>query len=672
MPPIVPQQKNESNIDPSPLILAPAGSRAAFMAAIAAGADAIYCGLKLFSARMEAKNFSIEELARLTRLAHRKEIRVFVTLNSLVKPGELNAAAEMVSDLAHKVRPDALIVQDLAFLELARQMGYKGQLHLSTLANVSFPAALAWIKERFDVTRVVVPRELSIDEIKTMAAACPTDLGLETFIHGALCYGVSGRCYWSSWFGGKSGLRGRCVQPCRRLYQHRNGRQRYFSCQDLSIDVLVKALKGVEAVKVWKIEGRKKGPHYVFYTVNAYRLLRDHHHEAARKRDALALLEQSLGRPNTHYNFLPQRPQSPIDPDSQTGSGLMLGRVQGSSRKPFVISRIALLPGDVLRTGYEDEDRHSIQRLRRHVPKKGRLYLKVSSGKSTLKGAPVFLTDRREDALDKMIEGLEKELDLTVASGGALPRAKVMKLPSRRKPKENSVEVEVSRHLRLKRSQRGDKREKGVWLSDSAVTLCSKSDGRRTWWWLPPVIWPTDQEKVSAALEQALALGSRRFVLNSPWQMALFPVSRGLNLWAGPFCNAANPLALQSLKTAGFSGVIVSPELGRNDYELLARNTPLPLGIVLSGHWPLCISRTAAGDIAMAQPFASPRGETAWIQSTEYNYWVYPNWCLDLTEKKAWLERAGYRLFVHLIEPVPPKVNLKKRPGFWNWELGLR
>jgi putative protease len=362
---------------PRPAILAPAGNRAAFLAALAAGADAIYCGLKRMSARMEAKNFSIAELAQLTQLAHDRKVNVYVTVNALVKPDELDRAGRLIDRLQRHVHPDALIVQDLGVVALARQVGFDGEIHLSTLANVSFPKALGFIGRTLAANRVVIPRELSIDEIKAMAAACPKALGLETFIHGALCYGVSGRCYWSSYMGGKSGLRGRCVQPCRRHYRQggRDGRKgkivRIFSCQDFSVDVLVKILWQVKQVLAWKIEGRKKGPHYVYYTVTAYRMLRDQGNDARIKRDALDLLAQSLGREGTHYRFLPQRSQKPIDTRRQTASGLFMGKVQGPAKNPWVVVRQALLPGDVLRVGYEDEAGHAICRVTRHVPKRG-------------------------------------------------------------------------------------------------------------------------------------------------------------------------------------------------------------------------------------------------------------------------------------------------------------
>ncbi len=267
-----------------PRILAPAGNRASFLAALAAGADAIYCGLKHLSARMEAKNFTSPELAQLTRLAHERGVGVYIALNTMLTTRDLDQAARLVDALVKTVRPDALIIQDLGLIPLARQAGFEGEIHLSTLANVSFPAALPWLRDRLGVDQVVLPRELDIDEMRVLGEACPPGLGLEVFIHGALCYAVSGRCYWSSFLGGKSGLRGRCVQPCRRSYQQGETRRRMFACMDLGLDVLVKVLRTIPQIRTWKIEGRKKGAHYVYYTVSAYRMLRDEGHNPKTKR----------------------------------------------------------------------------------------------------------------------------------------------------------------------------------------------------------------------------------------------------------------------------------------------------------------------------------------------------------------------------------------------------
>ncbi len=648
-----------------PAILAPAGSRASFLAALAASADAVYCGLKSMSARMEAKNFSLMELAQLVGLAHDRGVKVYVTINSLLKPNELDRTGQLIDDLQRHVHPDALIIQDLGVVALARQAGFDGEIHLSTLANVSFPKALGFVARKLAVDRVVVPRELSIDEIRAMADACPKGMGLEAFIHGALCYGVSGRCYWSSYMGGKSGLRGRCVQPCRRHYRQGGKTARAFSCQDFSVDVLVKILGQVNKILAWKIEGRKKGPHYVYYTVTAYQMLRDQGNDARIKRDALGLLSQSLGREATHYQLLPQRPQKPIDTRRQTASGLFLGKVQGPAKNPRVVVRQALMPGDVLRAGYEDEAGHTICRVTRHVPKNGRYPLNLGGKKAPTPGAPVFLIDRREKALKTMMADVE---------AAAAPVAPIIssrftaELPRPVVKPRRPVEMRVSRT-----PSRGAARNTvGIWLSETAAANIGRSAATGLWIWLPPVIWPDDEARVVGLLRRCLENGARQFVLNAPWQLALFHRPEGLNLWAGPFCNAANVLCLESFKTLGFSGAFVSPELGESDLLTLCRQTSLPLGIVLSGHWPLCISRTLADDMRLRVPFDSPRGEQAWADQYGPDYWIFPNWQLDITEKRTFLQNAGMQMFAHLDEPVPPAVTIKKRPGLWNWKIGLK
>ncbi|MGD9082975.1 MAG: peptidase U32 family protein, partial [Desulfobacterales bacterium] len=523
-----------SEINP-PAILAPAGNKASFLAALAAGADEIYCGLKQFSARMGAKNFSLEELSALTRLAHDKGTKVHVAINSLLKTDDLDRAGTLLKLLNRWVKPDALIIQDLSLLQLARQTGFSGNLHLSTLSNVSFASALELVKRKFRIHRIVLPRELNIDEIKAMALDCPKGLDLEVFIHGALCYGVSGRCYWSSYLGGKSGLRGRCVQPCRRVYTQDTQSKRFFSCRDLSLDVLVKVLRDIPQVRAWKIEGRKKGPHYVFYTVKAYRILRDHGGDPKMKKQALTLLSYALGRTGTHYHFLPQRPQNPVGIDIQTGSGLLVGKVKGTQKKPFLIPKEELHPGDLLRLGYEDESWHGTQRVGKYVPKGGRFFLKTSSKKSPEKGIPVFLTDRREKSLEDMLSGLEKELKKKPAV--KIPPVMFnVGLPKRSRTKATVSDLHVFRNTE-KAKFRG---LTGLWLESQTENKLPKGPGHRLWWWLPPVIWPEDEVNYKELVNRVLKKGARNFVLNAPWQLAFFSMPKKLNLWAGPFCNIAN------------------------------------------------------------------------------------------------------------------------------------
>jgi putative protease len=590
-----------------------------------------------------------------------------VALNVLLKPNDLNMAGELLQQLERHVKPDGIIIQDLGFVQLAKQTGFSGELHFSTLSNVSFPEAIQNVKKSFGVHRVVLPRELNIDEIKAMAMACPKGLNLEVFVHGALCYGVSGRCYWSSYFGGKSGLRGRCVQPCRRNYKQNEQEKRFFSCQDLSLDVLVKVLLAIPQIRSWKIEGRKKGPHTVFYTVKAYQLLRDHSTDPKMKKEALHMLSYALGRSGTHYNFLPQRPQNPIRINNQTGSGLLVGAVKGTKQKPFLNPKEALLPGDLLRLGYEDELWHNTIRVGKYVPKGGRLFLKPMLKKNPEKKIPVFLIDRQEKDLEDMISELEKEL----------PKTPVIKSNASvfivRQPRKSGKKIGTISDLHIYRLIDKTTRHgiSGFWLSDQALNKLPKRTWTRIWWWLPPVIWPDDEQKLKGLVDSVLNKGAKIFVLNAPWQTTLFTHPKEMNLWAGPFCNIANVLALKTLTSLGYKGAIVTPELGQKDFFSLPKQSPLPLGVVLSGNWPLCISRALSNELETETSFTSPKGEAAWVKKYDSNYWVYPNWKLDLRTHRKALEKAGYRLFVHLTEPIPKDVILKKRPGLWNWELEL-
>jgi putative protease len=650
-----------------PEILAPAGNKASFLAAVAAGADAVYCGLKLFSARMEAKNFTIEEFAALVGLAHKKGVKVFVAFNSLLKPDDLMRAGQFLDLLERRVKPDAIIIQDLGMVPQIKQSGYSGEVHLSTLANVSFPTALQVIRQHLQVARVVLPRELNVDELRSLARECPPNLDLEVFIHGALCYGVSGRCYWSSYMGGKSGLRGRCVQPCRRRYTQSSQTHRYFSCQDLSVDVLAKVLLSIPKVRTWKIEGRKKSPHYVYHTVRAYRMLRDHHRDSKMKKDALHLLDHALGRTGTHYHFLPQRPQGPVNLHSDTGSGLLVGKIKGASQNSYFITREALFPGDVLRIGYEDETGHKIKHIGRSVPKGGRMYISPSSRKAAAKGAPVFLTDRREKRLDEMISDLADQLDPIQRSSGRVSLF-VPSLPAGISKKSRMVDLAVYRTLPGLRPPG----QLGLWLSGGTLKKLSGKIVSKVNWWLTPVIWPENENAVNEQVQLAIKKGGRHFVLNAPWQIAFFKKQKGFRLWAGPFCNLANPLAIESAGAMGFSGAVVSPELGAEDYLQLPRHSPIPLGIVIAGNWPLCVARTLAEDIQQNKAFSSPMGEQAWVTRHGPDYWIYPNWKLDLRVHKKALDKAGYSLFIDLIEPLPKGVKMKKRKGLWNWDTKLR
>jgi putative protease len=253
-------------------------------------------------------------------------------------------------------------------------------------------------------------------------------------------------------------------------------------------------------------------------------------------------------------------------------------------------------------------------------------------------------------------------------------------LPKKREPRfqiplpkpfrKRSVPFDM--HLFRNKIGRAGQGTSAVWLTDIAIKNISDRGKKGTWWWLPPVIWPDSESEIQTHVRRVLQKGARNFVLNAPWQMSLLDSLEGLNVWAGPFCNIANSFAVESMKTMGFSGAVISPELGREDIIRMPESSPLPLGIVIEGNWPMCISRFLSEDMAGNHIFTSPKGEQAWVSKHGHGYWIYPNWRLDMTSRKDMLRRAGYTLFIAMHEPLPRGVVMKKREGLWNWKVGLK
>jgi len=330
-----------------PELLAPAGSLEAFFAALDGGADAVYLGLKEFSARAKAKNFTLNDLEKMLAYAHSRQRRIFVTLNTLVKERELPQLVETLAAL-EELAVDAVILQDLAVWRLARQYFPSLELHASTQLTIHNTAGVRQLQE-MGFTRVVLARELSLEEIAAIRR--DTTIGLEHFVHGAHCFSLSGQCGFSSWLGGMSGNRGRCAQPCRRRYRHAGGDGYHFSPNDLSAIELLPELAAA-GISSLKIEGRMKSAEYVASVVRAYRQVLDAE-PAGRKAAVAAAKEQlkgSFGRSPTRGFLAGPQPHDLVQPHLHGATGRMLGRLEvcAPGRMTFV-SRETLKKGDRLR-----------------------------------------------------------------------------------------------------------------------------------------------------------------------------------------------------------------------------------------------------------------------------------------------------------------------------------
>ena len=285
-----------------PELLAPAGSINVFERAIEAGTDAVYIGAPALNARALSKDFTMAEIAAMIQFAHKNGVKLYLAANSLMKENEIPQTLETLAML-EALQPDGLIIQDLGVYHLCNKYFPRLRLHASTLLGAHNLLAVQQF-ENMGFKRVVMARELTVKEINSIARK--SNVELEVFIHGALCFSYSGLCMFSSYLGGKSGLRGRCVQPCRRRYKWKQKGDKpgyFFSMNDLSsIDLIHKLQKA--GVSSFKIEGRLRSAHYVSSVVKAYRTAIDA--EVVDKNslaDARELLNQAMGRKTSQGYF---------------------------------------------------------------------------------------------------------------------------------------------------------------------------------------------------------------------------------------------------------------------------------------------------------------------------------------------------------------------------------
>lgn len=316
-------------------LLAPVGSTEALKAAVENGANAVYLGGKMFSARSSANNFSLTELENAVDYAHLREVKIYVAVNILLGNQEISEFLEYVECLA-KIGVDAVIVQDLGVLKLIQEYFPALPVHASTQMTVHNLEGVKFL-EKLGVKRVVLSREISCQEIAQIRKQ--TNVELEVFVHGALCVSYSGQCLLSSMIGGRSGNRGKCAQPCRLPYQLWDEKEQVaqdagsylLSPRDLKLISYLPELKkaGVHSLK---IEGRMKKPEYVATVVRNYRQALDRlaveyqnflvHPEEEKE------LAQIFNRDFTEQYFTGQTNQYLMSYRRPNNRGLYIGRIE--------------------------------------------------------------------------------------------------------------------------------------------------------------------------------------------------------------------------------------------------------------------------------------------------------------------------------------------------------
>lgn len=306
-------------------LLAPAGSYDNLIAAVQSGCDAVYLGGTQFSARANASNFDLESLSQAITYCHRYGVKVYVTVNTLLKDSEIKEAFNYCVTL-YNLGVDAIIIQDAGLVKLLNEIYPEIELHASTQMTIHSIESAKWAQS-IGFSRVVLSRELSIDEIKAIANA--VDIELEIFVQGALCISYSGQCLMSSLIGGRSGNRGRCGQSCRLKYTMLEDSQEIengylISPKDLS---LVDELQQIQDAKVTslKIEGRLKQPGYVVETVRMYRQALNHQ---PYEKQRVARTFVRTGYTKAYFYHKPQKEMMSLERPNH--SGVRIGQIKQS------------------------------------------------------------------------------------------------------------------------------------------------------------------------------------------------------------------------------------------------------------------------------------------------------------------------------------------------------
>ena len=276
-------------------LLAPAGDFPMLVTAIKAGADAIYFGLKEFSMRQSARNFTIKDLDKIERICKPRNIKRYLTLNVIIYDNEIKRIDKILKKIKNKV--DAIICWDLSVIQLCKK--HKIPFHISTQASVANIESAKFYKN-LGAERIVLARELNLKQIKKISRK----INIETFIHGAMCVSISGRCFMSQFLFNKSANRGQCIHPCRRSYIVKDKQEGYelevendkiMSAKDLCTLPFIEKLKKA-GIKTFKIEGRNRDSRYVDTVVRVYRKALDKKLTKAEIKEAIEKLKKVYNR----------------------------------------------------------------------------------------------------------------------------------------------------------------------------------------------------------------------------------------------------------------------------------------------------------------------------------------------------------------------------------------
>ncbi|MDR0364835.1 MAG: U32 family peptidase [Bacteroidales bacterium] len=498
-----------------PELLLPAGNREAFYAALEAGADAVYLGLNSFNARRRASNFSESNLSAVLHEAHLRDVKVYITLNTAIKNEELPALLQLLHFLER--RPvDAIIIQDWGVYLLVKRYFPSLKIHASTQMAIHNSLGVAFC-ENMGFERAILSRELIMKELEKIVSGAA--IGIEIFVHGALCYSFSGLCLFSSFIGGNSANRGLCGQPCRRLYRKEDEQRAFFSLKDNRQIEQIRKISEI-GVAALKVEGRLKPADYVYKVGTAYRQAID---ETKPLADILEDLKVDFGREKTGY-FLSGDVSQAVA--KYSGTGYYVGNVLDSDETGFHIRPFILLQRRSRIFVVDESESQTALKIEKIERRQDVFW--IESSFKVKKGSPVFLISENIMHFPNRFPNVE---DLPVSKMPKEKADKIIKslIPWQEKKKGEEYYARIGDPEWLKNLYLED--YTGVFLNFDKTNLSIfsikvpvlKQNIERFWLELPTFIGEKDLDFYASSCRAFFKMGVKRFLLSHISQLLLLP-----------------------------------------------------------------------------------------------------------------------------------------------------
>lgn len=644
-------------------LLAPVGHIESFFAAQENGADAVYLGLKQLSARAQAANFTLNDLAWLLPYARKHKVKVHVALNSLITAAEISATLDLLQALSD-LRVDALIVQDPALFYLGRRYFPKLRLHASTLMTIHNHLGVSQL-HKLGAARVVLARELTLAEIKQISAK--TAIELEVFVHGALCYSYSGMCLASSFRGGHSGLQGRCVQPCRLRFQQGRKEGFFLSCNDLCALPMLPQLKQMR-LAAFKIEGRMKSADYIAQVVKAYRMVLDA--PADKEQQAVAQarewLMQAPARRLTAGFLKADNSDEVLTPHRSGSSGLWVGTVKTVEDGRAVVSlRHDLEPGDRLRPESSEGKEKPAFTVSEIFSPGGELLAKGAEGSLIVlpPGAPVERQERlfrvsiKAKARRQGWAEIRNEIRHALSFQNKFPakaKARVQEEWSAAVPNKPSAEaliLKVSTYADLLKAFQSPAHWVLLTASRSNLEMLARkklipAHKSRFGWSLPPLMLEKEIDYYRAAVGWYQGKGFHTWELNNWGHFELLERDDHLQLIAGFRFNLRNAAALAQMHQAGCRWSVLSLEATREELQQLGREKTGSTPIVTVYAWPPLFTSRLIPRLSEDKVLVSPRKEIYHFHKSADHACIFADRPLNWMEQRQTLSAYGFRHFL--------------------------